>query len=147
VVTPSVSASPIVLLPTNLVLLTGVERANAQLVQVREPVSVTMANAPQVSVPAGAAVAPVVSGLPANTSVVVSIRAISGSRPQSVLSLLRAKSPFVPMGTIQSTATGRVKVPAFKARRAGVYLIRLSTPAGKTQYLKVKVTAKKSAKP
>ena len=151
VVVPVVSITEVlptlVLPPAGVVLLTGAARANAQVVEVREPVSVTLANAPQVSVPAGAAVAPVVSGLPANTSVVVSIRAISGSRPQSVLSLLRAKSPFVPMGTIQSTAAGRVKVPAFKARRAGVYLIRLSTPAGKSQYLKVKVTARKSTKP
>jgi hypothetical protein len=104
-----------------------------------------MANAPQLSVPAGSPVAPVVSGLPANTSVVVSIRVISGSRPQSVLSLLRAKSSFVTIGTTRSNAAGRVKVPAFKATRPGVYAIQLSTPAGKAYYLNVKVTAKKNA--
>jgi hypothetical protein len=40
-----------------------------------------------------------------------------------------------------------VKVPAFKATRAGVYTIRLATPEGKAYYVKVKVTAKKSTKP
>jgi hypothetical protein len=34
-------------------------------------------------------------------------------------------------------------VPAFKANRAGVYTIRLVTPAGKAFYLKVIASAKK----
>jgi hypothetical protein len=132
--------------PAGVVVLTGAARANAQVVEVKAPVSMSVANAPQVSVPAGAAVAPEVSGLPANTSVVVGIRVISGSRPQNVLSLLRAKSSFVSIGTTRSNAAGRVKVPAFKATRPGVYTIQLSTPAGKAYYVNVKVTAKKGTK-
>jgi hypothetical protein len=146
VVTRPVVGAPIVLANGSLVVLPAAQRANAQVIAASEPASVTMANAPQLSVPAGSPVAPVVSGLPANTSVVVSIRVISGSRPQSVLSLLRAKSSFVTIGTTRSNAAGRVKVPAFKATRPGVYTIQLSTPAGKAYYLNVKVTAKKNAK-
>jgi hypothetical protein len=63
-----------------------------------------------------------------------------------VPSLNRPKASFVPMGKVRSTTAGRARVPAFTASRAGVYTIRLSTPAGKTYYLKVKVTAKKSSK-
>jgi hypothetical protein len=120
----------------SLVVLPAAQRANAQVIAASEPASVTMANAPQVSVPAGAAVAPVVSGLPANTPIAASM---------SVASQTRAKTTFVPIGTTRSNAAGRVKVPAFKATRPGVYTIQLSTPAGKAYYLNVKVTAKKNA--
>ena len=50
------------------------------------------------------------------------------------------------MSSRVSTAAGRVKIPAFKATRPGVYTIRLATPAGKFYYVKVKVTEKKSIK-
>jgi hypothetical protein len=137
VVTPPVVSTPIVLPPVGVVLLTGAARVNAQVVEVKAPASTTVASAPQVIVSAGSAVAPVVSGLPARTPIVASM---------SVSSQTRAKSTFVPIGTTRSTAAGQVKVPAFKATRPGVYTIRLATPAGKAFYVKVKVTAKKSAK-
>jgi hypothetical protein len=38
-------------------------------------------------------------------------------------------------------------VPFFKASRAGVYTLRMTSPAGKDFYLKLKVTSKKSSKP
>jgi len=120
-----------------VVVLSATERANAQVVEVKAPASTSAANAPEVSVPAGAAVAPVVSGLPANTPIAASMRLTSQTR---------AKSSFVPIGSTRSTAAGRVKVPAFKATRPGVYVIQLSTPSGKAYYLKVNVTAKKGSK-
>jgi hypothetical protein len=121
-----------------VVLVSGAERANAEVVTVKAPLSTSVANAPEVSVSIGAAVAPVVSGLPASTPLAASM---------SVSSPTPAKASFIPIGKTRSTASGRAKVPAFKASRAGVYTIRLSTPAGKAYYLKVKVTAKKSSKP
>jgi len=136
-VTPSVSASPAVSAPAGVALLSAAERANAKFVAVKVPLSRSAANAPEVSVSIGAAVAPVVSGLPANTPLNASM---------SVPSQTRAKASFVPIGKTRSTAAGRARVPAFKASRTGVYTIRLSTPAGKAYYLKVKVTAKKSTK-
>jgi hypothetical protein len=63
----------------------------------------------------------------------------------SVSPLTRAKASFVSIGKTRSTANGRAKVPAFKASRAGMYTIRLSTPAGKAFYLKVKVAPKKAS--
>ena len=137
VVTRPVVVTPVVLANAGVSLLPVAQRGDAQVVEVNAPASTTVANAPEVSVPAGTAVAPVVGGLPARTPIVASM---------SVSSQTRAKSRFVPIGTTRSTAAGRVKVPAFKATRAGVYTIRLATPAGKAYYVKVKVTAKKSAK-
>jgi hypothetical protein len=40
-----------------------------------------------------------------------------------------------------------MKLPAFKASRAGSFMMRMTTPAGTAYYLKVKVTAKSTAKP
>jgi hypothetical protein len=142
-----VVVAPTVLANTGVVVLPVAQRASAQVVEVNAPASTTVANAPEVSVPAGTAVAPVVSGLPANRPILAYQRVLYPSRPQVDPSLFRAKSPFVLMGATRSTATGRVKVPAFKATRPGVYTIRLSTPEGKDFYVKVKVTAKKSTKP
>ena len=137
-VTRPVVVTPVVLTNAGVSLLPVAERANAQVVEVSAPASTSVANAPEVSVPAGSAVAPVVGGLPARTPIVASM---------SVSSQTRAKSTFVPIGTTRSTATGRVKVPAFKATHPGVYTIRLSTAEGKAYYVKVKVTAKKSFNP
>jgi hypothetical protein len=137
-VTRPVVVTPVVLSNAGVSLLPVAERGNAQVVEVNAPASTSVANAPQVSVPVGAAVAPVVGGLPASTPIVASM---------SVSRQTRARASFVPIGTTRSTAAGRVKVPAFKATRPGVYTIRLATPAGKTFYVKVKVTAKKGSKP
>jgi len=135
-VTPSSIPSPSVPTPAGVVVLSGMERANAQLVMVSAPVSTSAVNAPQVTVSAGAAVAPVVSGLPASTPLEAGM---------SVAPLTRTKASFVSIGKTRSTANGRAKVPAFKASRAGMYTIRLSTPAGKAYYLKVKVAPKKAS--
>ena len=137
VVTRPVVVTPVVLANAGVSVLPAAQRGDAQVVEVSAPASTSVANAPEVSVPAGSAVAPVVAGLPASTRIVASM---------SVSTQTRAKSTFVPIGTTRSTAAGRVKVPAFKATRAGVYTIRLATPAGKAYYVKVKVTAKKRTK-
>jgi hypothetical protein len=136
VLTPSVRPSAIVSAPAGVVLLSGTDRANAQVVTVSAPISTSIANAPTVTVAAGSSVAPVVSGLPASTPLQAGM---------SVASATRAKTPFVSIGQTRSTAGGRAKVPAFKASRAGVYTIRLTTPTGKAFYLKVKVAAKKTS--
>ena len=135
-VAPSATPSPSVTAPAGVVLLSGSERANAQVVTVAAPVSTSAVNAPEVTVSVGSAVAPVVSGLPANTPLQAAM---------SIAPLTRAKASFISIGKTRSTAGGRAKVPAFKASRAGVYTIRLATPAGKAFYLKVKVTAKKAS--
>jgi hypothetical protein len=137
VVTRPVVVTPVALTNAGVSVLPVAQRANAQVVEVSAPASTSVASAPEVSVPAGAAVAPVVGGLPASTPIVASM---------SVSRQTRARASFVPIGTTRSTAAGRVKVPAFKATRAGVYTIRLATPAGKTFYVKVKVKAKKNTK-
>jgi hypothetical protein len=103
---------------------------------VSAPLSSNPTNAPVLLIPAGAAVAPVVSGLPVTTSLRVRM-----SVP------VRAKQAFVTIGNTRSNANGKAKVPAFKATRAGTYTIQLSTAEGKAFYLKVKVAAKKTAKP
>ena len=100
------------------------------------PVATSPVYAPQITVAPGLAIAPVVGGLPPSTPLVAGM---------SVAPLTRAKVSYVPIGKTRSTASGRAKVPAFKASRAGIYTIRLSTPAGKAFYLKVKVAAKKSS--
>lgn len=130
--TPSQSAS----VPAGVALLSGTERANAQIVTVSAPVSTSMATAPQVTVAAGSPVAPVVGGLPPSTP----LQAAMSAAP-----VTRAKPSFVSIGTTRSNATGRAKVPAFKATRPGIYTIRLSTPGGKAFYLKVKVATKKGS--
>jgi hypothetical protein len=86
------------------------------------------------TVSAGTAVAPVVSGVPVNTSLRAGVKAPT-----------RAKEAFVTFGTTRSNANGRAKVPAFKPSRAGTYTIQLATANGKAFYLKVKVAAKKAA--
>jgi hypothetical protein len=116
------------------VLLSGTDRANAQVVPVNAPVSTSAAGAPQLTISAGSAVAPVVGGLPPSTQL---------NAGMSVAPLTRAKATFVSIGTTRSTASGRAKVPAFKASRPGVYTIRLTTPAGKAYYLKVRVEPRK----
>ena len=135
-VTASASPSPTVTAPAGVVLLSGTERASAQVVTVTAPVSTSVASAPEVTVTTGTAVSPVVSGLPPSTPLQAGM---------SVSPLTRAKTSFVSIGTTRSTANGRAKVPAFKASRAGIYTIRLTTPAGKAFYLKVKVAPKKSS--
>jgi len=55
-VTPPVSAASIVLANAGVSVLSGPARANAQVVEVNAPVSTSVANAPEVSVPAGSAV-------------------------------------------------------------------------------------------
>ena len=100
---------------------------------VSAPVSTSVLSAPEITVTTGAAVAPVVSGLPANTPL---------DAGMSISPLTRAKDSFVSIGKTRSTAAGQAKVPAFKASQAGVYTIRLATATGKAFYLKVKVTAK-----
>ena len=146
VVTRPVVVTPVVLANAGVSLLPAAQRGDAQVVEVAAPASTSVANAPEVSVSAGTAVAPVVGGLPPNRPIFAALRILrSGSL--TTTSLLRAKSSFVPMGTTRSTAAGRVKVPAFKATRPGVYTIRLSTAEGTAYYVKVKVTAKKSTKP
>jgi predicted outer membrane repeat protein len=145
VVTRPVVVAPTVLANGRVVVLPVAQRGNAQVVEVNAPASTSVANAPEVIVSVGVSVAPVVSGLPANRPIFAALRILrSGS--QTTTSLLRAKSSFVPMGTARSTATGRVKIPAFKATRPGVYTIRLSTAEGKAYYVKVKVTARKIIK-
>ena len=134
---PTFSPSPSAPTPAGVVLLAGTERANAQVVVVQAPVSTSPVNAPEISVSAGAAVAPVVSGLPASTSLEAGM---------SVSPLTRAKVTFASIGKTRSTANGRAKVPAFKASRAGVYTIQLMTPAHKAFYLKVKVAKRAAAK-
>lgn len=134
--TSSASASPSVSPPAGVELLSGAERESAQVVAVSAPLSTSVANAPEVTVAAGTAVAPVVSGLPPSTPLQAGM---------SVSPLTRAKTSFVPIGKTRSTANGRAKVPAFKASRAGLYTIRLSTPAGKAFYLKVRVAGKKGS--
>lgn len=133
---PSASASSSAPLPAGVELLSGAERASAQVVTVTAPVSTSVATAPEVTVTTGTAVAPVVSGLPPSTPLQAGM---------SVSPLTRAKSSFVSIGKTRSTANGRAKVPAFKASRAGLYTIRLSTRAGKAFYLKVRVAAKKAS--
>ncbi len=134
--TSSASASPSVSPLAGVELLSGAERASAQVVTVTAPVSTSVATAPEVTVTTGTAVAPVVSGLPPSTPLQAGM---------SLSPLTRAKTSFVSIGKTRSTANGRAKVPAFKASRAGLYTIRLSTPAGKAFYLKVRVAAKKAS--
>jgi hypothetical protein len=93
-----------------------------------------MSSAPVLTVPAGTAVAPLVSGLPVSTSLRAGAKAPTSTR---------AKSAFVTFGTTRSNANGRAKVPAFKPSRAGTYTIQLATANGKAFYLKVQVAAKK----
>jgi hypothetical protein len=122
--------------PAGVVLLSQSEIANAQVITVTAPLSTSVANAPVLSIPAGAPVAPVVSGLPTSTN----LRARMSSPT-------RAKEAFVTIGNTRSNASGRAKVPAFKATRSGTYTIQLSTAEGKSFYLKVQVAAKKPTKP
>jgi hypothetical protein len=119
-------------------MLSGAELAKVEPVAVKAPATTSPTNAPEVSVSAGTSVAAVVKGLPASTRLKASM---------SVAYTGRAKESFAPIGETRSTADGRAQVPAFKASRAGVYTIRLTTPSGKGYYLKVKVVAKKSSKP
>jgi hypothetical protein len=93
-----------------------------------------VSNAPVVTVPEGTPVAPVVSGLPTNTSLRAGVKGPT-----------RAKDAFVTFGTTRSNANGRAKVPAFKPSRAGTYTIQLATADGKAFYLKVTVAAKKAS--
>ena len=104
---------------------------------VTAPVSTNVATAPTANVPAGSPVAPVVGGLPANTVVNVDISSTGQTRAKT--------TSFVRVGSGRTNAKGRMKLPAFKASRPGSFTIRMTTPAGKAYYLKVKVAAK--AKP
>jgi hypothetical protein len=79
-------------------------------------------------------VAPVVGGLPANTVINVDISSTGQTRAKT--------TSFVRIGSSRTNAKGRMKLPAFKASRAGTFMMRMTTPAGKAYYLKVKVTAK-----
>ena len=117
-------------------LLSGAERANAQVVTVSAPVATSPVYAPQITVVPGTAIAPVVIGLPSRTQLLAGM---------SFAPLTRAKDSYVPIGKTRSTASGRAKVPAFKASRPGIYTIRLSTPTNEAFYLKVKVAAKKAS--
>jgi hypothetical protein len=90
-------------------------------------------------VPAGSPVAPVVGGLPASTIVNVDISSTRQARAKS--------TTFVRIGSGRTNAYGRVKLPAFKAARPGSLTMRLTTAAGKTYYLNVKVAKKKAARP
>ena len=134
---PSGTPSPSASVPAGVDLLSGSERANAQIVTVSAPVSTSMAAAPQVTVAPGSPVAPVVGGLPANTPLQAGMSAPSQAR---------AKVTFSPIGRTRSNAAGRTKVPAFKASRPGMYTIRLTTPKGRAFYLKVKVSSRDGAK-
>ena len=125
--------------PSGVELLTGAERAKAQVITVKYPVSMIPACAPDVTVFAGVAVAPVVSGLPVRTGFRAGISYVPPTQT-------RAKSTFLWIGKTRSADDGRSKIPAFKASRTGVYIIRLVTPEDKSYYLKVKVVAVKSAK-
>jgi hypothetical protein len=135
-VTPSSSPSASVPTPAGVVVLSGSERTNAQIVTVSAPVATSPVYAPQITVAPGVPIAPVVVGLPSRTQLLAGM---------SVAPLMRAKNSYVPIGVTRSSASGRAKVPAFKASRAGIYTIRLTTPAGKAFYLKVKVAAKKAS--
>jgi hypothetical protein len=103
---------------------------------VREPLSLNPMTASSVRVPSGSAVAIVVRGLPASSPLTVAMSA----SPQT-----RARSSYVPIGQVRSSASGWATVPAFKPSRAGTYTIKLATANGKAFYLKVTVTSK--AKP
>jgi hypothetical protein len=120
--------------PAGFLPLSAAEKASAQTPVVNAPLSTSVSSAPVLTVPAGTAVAPVVSGVPVNTSLRAGVKAPT-----------RAKEAFVTFGTTRSNANGRAKVPAFKPSRAGTYTIQLATANGKAFYLKVTVTAK--AKP
>ena len=130
----SASASPTVKTPAGFVQLSASEKASAQTPVVNAPLSTSVSSAPVVSVPPGTPVAPVVSGLPTNTSLKAGVKAPT-----------RAKQAFVTFGTTRSNANGRAKVPAFKPSRSGTYTIQLATADGKAFYLKVKVAAKKAS--
>lgn len=132
--TPSASQAPTVARPAGVAVLSGAARANAPRVKVSAPLLTNPANAPEVVVLIGTPVALVVNGLPANMSLQAGM---SASAPT------RAKTTFALIGKTRSNAAGQATVPAFKASRAGLYTIRLATPAGKAYYLKVKVSAKK----
>jgi len=132
--TPSAIKVPTVTRPFGVVVLSGAARANAKKIKVSTPLSNSASRAPEISVLIGEAVAPVVNGLPARLSLQASM---------SVPAPTRAKPAFVSIGKTRSSASGQATVPAFKANRAGVYTIRLVTPASKAFYLKVKVSAKK----
>jgi hypothetical protein len=130
----SASASPTVKAPAGFVQLSASEKASAQSPVVNAPLSTSAASAPVVTVPPGTPVAPVVSGLPTNTSLRAGVKGPT-----------RAKDAFVTFGTTRSNANGRAKVPAFKPSRAGTYTIQLATADGKAFYLKVTVAAKKAS--
>ena len=123
--------------PSGVGLLSDADVANTVLVSVTAPVSTNVATAPTANVPAGSPVAPVVGGLPANTVVNVDISSTGQTRAKT--------TSFVRIGAGRTNAKGRMKLPAFKASRPGSFTIRMTTPAGKAYYLKVKVAAK--AKP
>jgi hypothetical protein len=123
--------------PSGVGLPSDSDAAKTVLVSVVAPVSTNAASAPTANVAVGTPVAPVIGGLPANTVITVDISSTGQTR---------AKTPsFVRIGSGLTNSKGRMKLPAFKASRAGTFMMRMTTPAGKAYYLKVKVTAK--AKP
>jgi predicted ribosome-associated RNA-binding protein Tma20 len=123
--------------PSGVGLPSDSDAAKTVLVSVAAPVSTNAASAPTANVAVGTPVAPVIGGLPANTVITVDISSTGQTR---------AKTPsFVRIGSGLTNSKGRMKLPAFKASRAGTFMMRMTTPAGKAYYLKVKVTAK--AKP
>jgi hypothetical protein len=123
--------------PSGVGLLSDADVAQTVVVSVSAPVTTTAATAPTVSVAAGSPVAPVVGGLPANSVITVDISSTGQTRAKS--------TTFVRIGSGRTNATGRVKLPAFKASRPGSFTMRLTTPAGKAYYLKVKVAKKKAS--
>jgi hypothetical protein len=125
--------------PSGVSLLSEADAGKTAVVAVSAPVATTTADAPTVSVPAGSPVAPVVGGLPASTIVNVDISSTRQTRAKS--------TTFVRIGSGRTNANGRVKLPAFKAARPGSLTMRLTTAAGKTYYLNVKVAKKKAARP
>jgi hypothetical protein len=98
--------------------------------------SPNLVTAPSIRVTSGSAVALVVRGLPAGSPLTVAMSA----SPQT-----RARSSYVPIGQVRSSANGWATVPAFKPSRAGIYTIRLATANGMAFYLKVQVAAKKAS--
>ena len=123
--------------PSGVGLPSDSEVAKTVLVTVAATVSTNAASAPTANVPTGSPVAPIVSGLPANTVINVDISSEGQTRAKTI--------SFVRIGSGRTNAKGRMKLPAFKASRAGTFMMRMSTPTAKAYYLKVKVTAK--AKP